>query len=337
MVHDMATAWDARMSGSHEPRVGIGVPVHNGARYLRAALESILAQSYQNLQVVISDNASTDETGSICERFAAADRRIEYRRLSRNIGAAANFNHCFAAARGKYFKWAAHDDLIDPSFIRRCVDELERSPEAVLCHAQVRMIGPDGRPLSTYDPASLGTSSCDPIRRLRGRLRTSWCKEVFGLIRREALEGSSLIGGYPASDEVLLAELALRGRFIIIPEPLFSNREHDARSTRGARLHHFSIERQRWFAPERAGSKWPTRTLYAAHLGVIRRHVPRRTDRLRCYLYLARSLVSSRLLNLLAEPLIARQPRLMPVVAALTEVLRRLRRRPPTRLAHGRD
>jgi glycosyltransferase involved in cell wall biosynthesis len=319
---------DEAGASPNEPEVSIGMPVYNGACYLADAIEAVCAQSYRNLQIIICDNASTDDTQAICERFARIDRRIEYIRQPRNVGAAANFNHCVALASGKYFKWAAHDDLIEPSFVERCVEVLERNPDAVLCQSQVKIIDENGAWLATHDPGMFGTGSPDRIARLGGRLTTSWCKEVFGLIRKDALERSVLIGGYPASDEVLLAELALRGRFIILPERLFSNREHSERSTRGARLDHASIERQRWFTPDLPSKPMlPTRTLYAAHLRVIHRQVAGRSDRLLCYVHLLRSLANVRLINLMTEPLVVREPRLAPMINALIEKVRRLRRR----------
>src|SRR6476660_4045378 len=93
--------------------VSIGVPVYNGENYLRQALESLLNQSHANIEVIISDNASTDETGRICEEFTKNDCRISYFHQSTNKSAIWNFNFVLRQARGEYFMWAAHDDLWD--------------------------------------------------------------------------------------------------------------------------------------------------------------------------------------------------------------------------------
>src|ERR1035438_9843576 len=93
------------------PRVSIGLPVYNGENYLDPALNSILRQDYSDLELIISDNASTDATGNICREYAAKDPRIRYYRNETNIGASANFNCLVKLARGEYFKWAAHDDV----------------------------------------------------------------------------------------------------------------------------------------------------------------------------------------------------------------------------------
>lgn len=314
------------MTRPKAPEITIGLPVYNGARYVSGAIDAILAQTYQDFELVICDNASTDGTQAICERAALADSRVRYVRQPRNLGAAPNFNHCFALARGRYFKWAAHDDLIDPPFLERCLEALERNPDAVLCQSRVRIVDADGACLQIYDPATLDTGRLDPVDRFIGRTKAAWCKEVFGLIRSETLKGTALIGGYPASDEILLAELALLGRFIILPQALFSNREHPDRSTRGARLHPHSPDRQRWFVTGETGrTPLPTWTLYAKHLNLVQRYVPERSRRMRCYIHLLRSLLNSRMISLAVEPLVVHEPRLLPAVDALMNGIRRLR------------
>src|SRR4051812_30904249 len=76
---------------TQRPLISIGVPAYNGARHIAEALESALAQDYTPLEVIVVDDASTDDTETICRRFAAADRRIRYVRNGRNLGAVANF------------------------------------------------------------------------------------------------------------------------------------------------------------------------------------------------------------------------------------------------------
>src|SRR3546814_12920885 len=94
-------------------RVTIGLPVYNGANYLAAAIESILAQTVADFDLIISDNASTDATEQICRAYAGADRRIRYVRQPQTLGAAANFNLLARMSEKPYFKWAAPDDLLD--------------------------------------------------------------------------------------------------------------------------------------------------------------------------------------------------------------------------------
>ena len=119
----------------NNPLVSIGMPVFNGEKSLAQALDALLEQDYSNLEVIISDNGSTDRTPMICQEFLKKDSRIKYYRSSENLGSNWNFNRVFDLSSGKYFMWAAHDDLRELSFVRACVEMLEQSAEAVLCHS----------------------------------------------------------------------------------------------------------------------------------------------------------------------------------------------------------
>src|SRR5260370_42328257 len=110
------------------PRVSIGMPGYNGAKYVRRSVQSVLAQDYEDFELLISDNASTDETESICRELAERDGRIRYFRNERNVGASQNFNKVFRLASGTFFKWAAPDDGCHPTMLLRRVAVLERSP-----------------------------------------------------------------------------------------------------------------------------------------------------------------------------------------------------------------
>ena len=126
------------------PRLTIGLPVYNGERYLAESIESLLGQSYTDFELIISDNASTDDTSRICERYAKQDSRIRYYRQPRNVGLAPNHNFCAEQARGEFFKWAAADDLYHRDLLLRCVEVLDERPEVVLVHSYTAMIDGDG-------------------------------------------------------------------------------------------------------------------------------------------------------------------------------------------------
>ncbi len=104
------------------------MPVYNGERFVHQAVESILVQDYENFELIISDNASTDSTGNICQRYADRDARIRYVRNETNLGASPNHKRVFEMARGDYFKWAAHDDECLPTFLSRCMSVFEEAP-----------------------------------------------------------------------------------------------------------------------------------------------------------------------------------------------------------------
>ena len=120
------------------PKVSIGLPVRNGEDTLRIAIDSLLAQDYQDFELIISDNASTDETSKICLDYARRDSRVQFRRNDTNVGAAENFNGVFRSSRGKYFMWAAHDDRWHSSYVGRCLAGLEQNRDVVLCFTGIR-------------------------------------------------------------------------------------------------------------------------------------------------------------------------------------------------------
>ena len=102
------------------PQVSIGMPVFNGEKFICEALDSLLAQTFTDFELIISDNASTDGTEAICGEYAAKDSRIRYVRQAENLGPAANFKYVLDVAVGEYFMWAAADDLWAPNFIDKC-------------------------------------------------------------------------------------------------------------------------------------------------------------------------------------------------------------------------
>lgn len=251
-------------------QVFIGLPVYNGANYLEAALQSILAQTHRDFTVLISDNASTDATAEIGRKFAALDPRVRYHRHEVNLGAAPNFNYCVAQATGDYFKWWAHDDLCLPTYLERCVALLDSDPGAVLCHARVICIDDDGAQTGRYSQ-EWDFNDPDPVTRFaRAMALNHGCVTVFGVIRLAALKQTPVIAPFVGSDRPLLAELALHGRLEYVPEELFLWRDHKARSVmlkqRRERLSWFDTKARsvfptlfsrQWLANQRAALRVP--------------------------------------------------------------------------------
>jgi glycosyltransferase involved in cell wall biosynthesis len=231
-------------------KVSIGLPVYNGANYLEPALESILGQTYGDFELIISDNGSTDGTQEICKSYAARDPRIRLYRSEVNRGASFNFGYVFRLARGEYFKWAAHDDQLEPAFLERCVEVLDRDPGVVLCYPRAKIIDEQGN-LKEYYEESLQTDSPQPQDRFRDLVLIAHkALQVFGLIRSSVLARTRLISPYTSSDRVLLGELALYGRFHRIPEYLFLSRQHGSQSFR---VYPDKNSRMAWFAPQQQG------------------------------------------------------------------------------------
>ena len=228
-THDQAPSGATGRTGT-KPTVSIGLPVFNGENYVGECIEAILSQTYSDFELIIADNASTDSTLSICEDFACRDSRIRILYSNVNRGAAWNYNRTFHTAEGKYFKWAAHDDVHASEFVERCIEPLESNDDVVLCFPRFRFVGHDGGDLGDYEfPVDTETASkCDLFRLYAGGGHI--VQEIFGLFRSAALRGTPLIGPYVGSDLILLGRLALAGRFVQVPEVLFYHREHDERS-----------------------------------------------------------------------------------------------------------
>jgi glycosyltransferase involved in cell wall biosynthesis len=270
------------------PRVSIGLPVYNGENYLSDAIESILASEFSGFELIISDNCSTDSTPEICEKYAARDGRIRYSQTETNLGAAPNFNRVWELARGDYFRWAAHDDREDPSFLRKCVEVLDERPEVVLAHSKVRVFDSDWNPVEDYDYRP-HTGANAPSRRFSDLLFVrNNCYEVFGLIRANVLRQTGLMGNNPVGDRVLLSELAFRGPFYEIPEYLFFSRDHSDRSVRRLPSQN---ERAAWFDTRYKGKiVFPEIRTYYEYCKAVRRSPLHGVEKLKIHLCLVQLL-----------------------------------------------
>lgn len=235
-------------------RVCIGMPVRNGQRYVQQAVESILAQTFGELELVISDNASTDDTERICRKLAEKDPRIHYTRLTENIGALANFWRVYHLSGGQYFKWASHDDLLEPTFVQRCVEALDADPTAVLAYPRARLIDSRDRCLGEL-VRRLPTDLDQPQARFAAVVLAdqgpAYNLEMYGLIRRNAMGMIPMDSGYPGADRVFLARLCLYGRFIEVPQAVLFSRVYPENSCR-APLVHSELPSWEWLDPHYA-------------------------------------------------------------------------------------
>jgi glycosyltransferase involved in cell wall biosynthesis len=294
---------------SEPPRISVTLPVFNGERYLAQAIRSILDQSYRDFELIISDNASTDGTEEICRSFATQDRRIRYVRQPRNIGASPNFNVCYALASGEFFKWAAHDDYLEPEYLAECVRALDADPEAVLCQSLVRLIDDRDRLIEVFRPIEAEAASPRPSERFAARMRNPRCLDIWGLIRTRALRNSVLIGSYIGMDRALLLELALRGRFALIDKPLFTNRDHPERATRVTRTQSRRDLATVYDTANAGQTVLSTWLYYKDAIRIIQRNLTGSTERLRCFGHLLLSLARTwNLVFLVIEPLMGLTP-----------------------------
>lgn len=269
------------------PRLSVGLPVYNGEDYLAESVEALLGQTYEDFELIISDNASTDGTVDICRRYAKEDSRIRYFRQPRNTGCNPNHNFVIEQARGELFKMAADDDLYARDLLKRCVDALDEFPQFVLAHSWSVLVDGSGAvtnlveyPVATYSPRA--------PERFRSMLFDGWGDDDGGVIRTRVLRQIAPYDSYHFADRVFLTELGLHGPFYQVPERLWFRRQHP----RQAGVSYSMRDRCAVLDPNRANRlRHPAVRLYTEYIlgyaGAIRRAPLSPEDRWKCYQYLA--------------------------------------------------
>jgi Glycosyltransferases involved in cell wall biogenesis len=178
-----------QMVSIQDPKVSIGLPVFNGEKYLREAIDSILAQTFTDFELIISDNASTDRTEEICKEYEAKDPRVRYYRNELNLGAAPNYNRLVELSRGEYFKWACHDDLCAPEFLEKCVEILEQNSPIILCYTRTLIIDENGKPILDDFGDDLNLQMPKPHERYGRYHEALFCSGPKGCDRTRVLYG----------------------------------------------------------------------------------------------------------------------------------------------------
>lgn len=269
------------------PLVSVGLPVYNGENYIAEAIASVLTQTCGDLELIVQDNASTDRTAEICREFVSRDARVRYYRNPRNLGAAPNYNLAYTLAQGRYFKWLAHDDRMLPGYLQATTEALEARPDAVLCNTVVQYIDGEGKYIGLYD-SGLGKADVQsPSKRFASLVLSSHsCVDFFGVIRKAAMRNSLLHASFHGADRAFLAQMALRGAFLQLSEPLNEMREHDNRYTRRQGR---ATERQAWHdASLRGRITFPAWRLYAEYVKAVGGATLSAAERARCYGVLTR-------------------------------------------------
>jgi glycosyltransferase involved in cell wall biosynthesis len=205
------------------PLVSMGLPVYNGERYLQQSIGSLLSQDYGNLELIISDNNSTDSSLELCQEYQSKDNRIRLYKNDSNIGATKNFNKVFHLSSGKYFMLACHDNLWDKSYVSKCVAKLEENPTAVMCVSEIQFIDELG---NNRDGDHIGreTDGMDVVERVHTLISRMGWFELYGVIRPEYLRRTHLTQEEYRSDVIVLLELLLLGEFVKVPEKIFHYR-----------------------------------------------------------------------------------------------------------------
>ena len=258
---------------THKPRVSVGLPVYNGEKYVAEAIESILAQTYTDWELIITDNCSEDATEEICRPYVERDERIRYYRYARNLGAGPNQNQLLNWVRGVYFIWIMHDDVYGPRTLELCVEALDRNPDAVLSYPRMIDVDAEGRVIAPHDE-NCHLVDEQPHRRVgKCVVRAIICNAALGLIRVESLWKTRLIGDYRGSDHTMLAELSMIGKFYEVPERLYYRRVH-CESSLGANKDPLSIAH--WFNPniKKVGRHFKLRMFWEYVVSVVLAELP---------------------------------------------------------------
>lgn len=216
---------------SPQTLVTIGVPVYNSERHLRQSLDSLLAQTYRDFVLVISDNASTDSTAEICQAYTRRDPRVQYFRNPVNIGMTGNFNRVFELTHTKYIKWSTADDFWAPDMLADAVAVMEADPSIAVCYPQTMIVDGEGREQGPYydklhlmqdDPAERFIQLISNIRLVNHHL---------GLLRTDTVRRTRLFGKHVSADIGFLAEMSLYGKFFEVRKRQFFRRFHTESSS----------------------------------------------------------------------------------------------------------
>jgi glycosyltransferase involved in cell wall biosynthesis len=278
------------------PPITIGLPVYNREKYLRTALDSLLSQTFGDFELVICDNASTDGTAVIGQEYAARDKRVRFFRNDVNIGANRNFNRVFHLTRSKYLKWSTSDDYWAPQTLERLYPIIESDPTIVLCYPKTMICDTAGTPVEPYedDLHLMENSPADRFINLLARQRL--CHQHLGLIRRDMLARTALLGDHIACDVNLLAELTLYGKFYECPERMFFRRFHAESSSAKKGPDAEAVQHQLDFTDPRRvlGLRYHRWRSHAAFAAAVARAPLSVRDRSRLYVRLLRGIVWER-------------------------------------------
>lgn len=218
------------------PRLSIGLPVYNCASTVRESLEALLEQTFTDFELVVSDNASTDDTCAICSEIAARDPRVRIIRQPVNRGAFENFAAVLAPARGEYFMWAAGDDAWHPRFLDICLDALDRRPDVGVVFPRARITSRNLPYLSrTNLPPLPFVEDADPFERVRGYVEmpalSHKANAIYGVWRtalaRRAIDAIRTIDPHLAGfglDIAMMVYVLAQTKMLELPEVLFDKR-----------------------------------------------------------------------------------------------------------------
>jgi len=203
--------------------VSVGLPVRDGGAALDLALTALRQQSHSELEIIVCENGSQDDSLRVALAHAAQDSRVRVVPADPPVDAVSNFNRCLGMARGAFFMWAAHDDLFEPEFIGACLEALSATG-ALACVTDSMIIDGEGREVAArrVDDRLASTRARD---RLRAHARAQDWLEVYALYRRSVLVHDGLaLQSVPGPDVLFTWRLLQRGPLAVVHRPLFRYR-----------------------------------------------------------------------------------------------------------------
>jgi glycosyltransferase involved in cell wall biosynthesis len=206
-------------------RVSIGMPAYNRGSTITRAIESVLAQTFGDFELIVSDNASTDETEDVCRRYAARDARIRYTRHPGPIGGFPNFQFVLDAARAPYFMWLPPDDYALPRLLERAVAVLDTHADVVCCVPQIEFLGDDGRRWPAEGTFPLVGTLAENLWRFLYDPRDN--SRFYGLYRRDVLRRVLPPSGYHAFDWTISVGTLMAGKHWELDEILLVREASD--------------------------------------------------------------------------------------------------------------
>ena len=199
-------------------------------RFFTESLQSLLGQTYDDFELIISDNTSQDSTADICKQYSKVDSRIRYIRQDYNIGLVRNEQFVMRQAAGELFKLAAHDDLYARELLKKCVEALDAHPKVVVAHCWEARIDTQGWVVEAMK-YSVAVDRPQTPERFRSMLFDGWDDYTYGVMRTEVLLRTHLCGSHHMADRSINVELSLYGPFYLVPEWLYFRREHAGMAT----------------------------------------------------------------------------------------------------------
>jgi glycosyltransferase involved in cell wall biosynthesis len=271
-----------------ECKVVVGLPVYNGQKYLPAAIDSLLSQSFSDFELVISDNGSSDATADICADYARMDTRVRYLRSAENRGILWNHRRVFEGVSSptQYFRWAGADDIMEPGLLQAMVTVLDTRPEVEAVMPDTKNIDDDGQIIGSMERV-LDLQSSDVFERAHDILVANYQHVIaYGLLRVSTLRVMRTAPNYPGWDAVFAWELALRGLMVQSAGPVLLRRFHPGSISRVKTVREF----RRWVEPNsKAGMNFPNWTWAYERARVLMACPLSPLERIRISAFLARA------------------------------------------------